>query len=180
MTSHLVSLAAALTIVCAVIAPVAAQESRTVTLAQELVGLLEQRSLEAAAARLDDDEFTAVLYIPGVQILAVSAQYAAPALLHEKIVNQNYRDVYLDLASASVPETKVFIEDMDADGLRPDRRGDDPFDVYTMGTGAGVSFDGEYESRDVSQAQYLQTFSEAETAYERMLEALLAELKKSS
>lgn len=180
MTPHLVSLASTLMIVCAVIAPAAAQESRTVALAQELVGLLEQRSLDSVAARLDENEFTAILYIPGVQILAVSAEYAAPALLNEKIVNHNYRDVYLDLSSASVPQTKVFIEDMDADGLRPDRDGDDPFDVYTKGTGAGVSFDGEYRSRDVEESQYRQTFSDAEAAYARMLEALLQELKQPS
>jgi hypothetical protein len=155
-----------------------AQEPRSIAQTRELVALLQEQKLDAAAARLGDEEFAAVLFIPGVQILAVSAQYAAPPLLEQKIGARSYRDVYLDLASASVPESKVFIEDMNADGLRPDRSGSDPFDLYTKGTGASVSFDGEY--RDLGEAQYRKVFAEAEAAYERMLDALIEELRKPS
>ena len=161
-------------------APAAAQDGPTAPLVAELVDLMTKQQLDAAAVQLDADRFAAVLYIPGVQILAVSAQYAAPALLTEKIATRAYRDVYLDLASASVPESKVFIEDMNADGIKPDRRGDDAFDLYTKGVGQSFVFDGEYRSRNVQEAAYRQAYADAETAYRQMLQALIAELKKVS
>lgn len=162
------------------VVPAAAQDGPTQPLAAELVELLSKQKLDAAATRLGENRYAAVLYIPGVQILAVSAEYAAPALLDEKIMNRSYRDVYLDLASASVPETKVFIEDMNADGIRPDRSGDNPFDMYTYGTGPTYTFDGEYKSRNVTESAYRKAFADAEAAYQQILSALIAELKKTS
>jgi hypothetical protein len=155
-----------------------AQEARSVAQTRELVELLEAQKLDAVAAKLGDEEFAAILYIPGVQILAVSARYGAPSLLDDKIARRTYRDVYLDLASASIPESKVFIEDMNADGLRPDRSGSDPFDLYTKGTAASVMFDGDYRDRGLDEAAYQNAFQAAEAAYERMLSALIEELRK--
>ena len=96
----------------------APQESnKTQALAKQLTDILQTQKLDAIAAKTGEDHFAAILFIPGVQMLVVSARYAAPALLNEKIIGRQYRDVYLDLASASVPDSKLFIEDMQADGL---------------------------------------------------------------
>jgi hypothetical protein len=157
----------------------AGQESKTGPLAQELTTLLASQKRDAIAARLGSEEFVAALYYPGTQLLVIKAKYAAPALLFEKIVSKNYKDAYLDLATASVPDSKIMIEDMKSDGLRVSRGNkNDPFDIVTNGTQAAVQFDGEYKKRKMSETDYLKAFSEADAAYERMLTALVAELKK--
>ena len=112
-------------------AAVAQSEGRTQALAKELSDLLTTQKLDAIATRLTEDTFAAALFFPGVQTLVVSAKYAAPSLLVEKIVNRQYRDVYMDLAAASVPESKVMYEDSQCDGLRRD--GEGRFDIVTVG-----------------------------------------------
>jgi len=157
----------------------AGQDSKTGPLAQELTTLLSSQKRDAVAARLGSEEFVAALYYPGTQLLVIKAKYAAPALLFEKIVSKNYKDAYLDLATASVANTKMMIEDMKSDGLHVARGNkNDPFDIVTNGTQAAVQFDGEYKKRKMSEEDYLKAFSDADSAYERMLTALVAELKK--
>jgi hypothetical protein len=158
--------------------PAAAQESRTIELARELTGLLDRAKLDSIATRRPEstDVFVAALYFPG-QLLVVSSKYAVPALLNEKIVKQLYRDAYIDLNVAVDPATKFFIEDMGADGLRPRREENTPFDIYSKGD-TRFPFDGDWKKRKLSEDAYMATFNEAETTYTRMLEALIAELKK--
>jgi hypothetical protein len=160
----------------------AAQDSQTVSLTKELTALLDRGKLDSVAARVQgsEDAFVAALYFPGSQLLVVSAKYSAPALLREKILLKKYRDVYLDLNSATDPSTRTVIEDLQADGLHARRDADDPFDFYTKGTSARVPFDGQWKKRKVSEADYQKAFSEADAAYTRMLQALIAELKQSA
>jgi hypothetical protein len=113
-------------------------------------------------------------------LLVVSARYAAPPLLNEKIINRQYRDVYMDLAAASVPDSKLMFEDMLGDGLKPDRRGDTPFDIVTRGTGAGFALDGDHKKKKISEEEYLKAFTEFAGEYEKVLAALIAEAKKGS
>lgn len=177
------SLAAVLALVSLLTAaPVASaqDDARTTALARELADLMTKQKLDAIGAKLGEDTFTAALFFPGVQLLVVSAKYAAPPLLNEKIVNRQYRDVYMDLAAASVPDSKLMIEDMLNDGLRRERRGDEPFDIVTRGTGAGFQLDGDYKKKKISEEEYDRAFAGFETEYEKLLTALIAEAKKSS
>jgi hypothetical protein len=158
-----------------------AQESPTQQLARQLTTLLEQKKLDSVAARDPKaaDTFVAALYFPGAQLLVVGAKYSAPALLTEKILRGQYRDVYIDLNAATDPATKVVIEDLYADGLRSRRKNEQPPDAITKGASEQFPFDGQWRKRKVSEDEYLRTFSEAETQYGRMLELLIAELKRS-
>ena len=70
------------------------------------------------------------MYFPGGQLLVVSAKYAAPALLTQKMAAKNYRDIYSDLNSASVAGTKVFIIDQSCDGLVAKPDGDQVADTF--------------------------------------------------
>ena len=173
----------ALLLACAVapVAPLAARQdtNRTQALAKELTDLMQQQKLDALAARLGEDHFAAVLFIPGVQLLVVSARYAAPVLLNERILTKQYREAYLDLASASVPDSKLFIEDMSCDGLRPRRSGSDPFDVVTRGTTASFSLDGDHRAKKISEDEYRRIYADFEGEYEKILTALIAEGRKS-
>lgn len=170
----------ALTLALCAASPVEAQESKTAPLVKELVQLLDSRSLDSAAAKVPgtEDEFVAILYFPEMQMLATLARYSAPTLLVEKIANREYREVYIDLNSASIPASKVFVEDLRSDGLLPRRRAEEPFDIYEKADGTRVLFDGDWKSRKLSEREYLDAYAEAEEKYTKILTVLLAELKK--
>ena len=150
----------------------------TQALAAEFTTLMQQKKLDAAAAQLTDNTFVAALYYPGTELLVVSAEYTAPALLVQKLNAGNFRDIYMDLASASVPSSKILIEDMKADGIRPDRDGDNPFDIVTRGTDAPVNFDGDAGKAKLSDDAYRALFQETEATYTRDLRAMIEQLKK--
>jgi hypothetical protein len=176
------SLAALFALVGLLVTPAAAvaqTDGRTQALAKELSDLMTRQKLDSVAARLGEDTFAAALFFPGAQMLVVSAKYTVPALLNEKIINRQYRDVYMDLAAASVPESKVLIEDWRADGLRPEPD-NDRYDIVTRGVGASFTLDGDHKKKKLTEQQYAQTVADFEKDYESVLTALVAEAKKGS
>lgn len=171
------TLAAALLAACIAV-PLSAQESKSGALALELVKLMQERKLDSIAARhpAAPDQYVALLYFPG-QLLLVSARYSAPALLNEKLVRSEFRDVYMDLYSSAVPDSKVLVTDMGADGLKARREANHPFDSQDM-RGKSIRFDGNWREDKMSESDYLKAFAEADATYVQALEALLAQLKK--
>src|SRR3954451_1408256 len=99
---------------------VSAQDAKSGPLAKQLAAALDSAKLDSIAAPdpSSPGTFVAALYFPNMQLLVVSAKYTAPQLLLAKVDKKDYRDVYSDLNSASVPESKIFIEDLGADGLK--------------------------------------------------------------
>jgi hypothetical protein len=175
-------LVAVLMVACALVraVPGDAQDGKTIALTKELTAALDGAKLDSMAAREmgTEDGFVAALYYPGSQLLVIAATYTAPALLKEKIVLKQYKDVYLDLNAATAPASRRVIEDLKADGLfamRPSPR--DPFDFYTKGTAPRVPFDGDWKKLKISQDEYMKVFAEADAEYARMLQSLLAEAK---
>jgi hypothetical protein len=160
--------------------PAIAQEAKSGALVKELTDLLSQRKLDSVAARHPGgaDQFVAALFFPG-QLLVISARTTAPAVVNEKLVRHEFRDVYIDLNSASIPESRVMITDGGADGLRPRREPNQPFDMQDAG-GKSVRFNGNWREQKVSEQDYMKTFSAADDAYVAALQALVAELKKAS
>ena len=180
MTRSQSAVALVLMLTAGLATPVAVPQdsNQTQALAKQLTDLMTTQKVDAVATRMGEDHFAAVLFIPGVQMLVVSARYAAPPLLNEKISARQYRDVYLDLASASIPDSKLFIEDMQANGLRPDRDGESPFDVVTKGTAAAFSCDGDHKKKKISEDEYRRTYADFEGAYTKILTALLEQARK--
>ena len=171
-----------LVLVCALVAStwmLHAQEPRTAALAKELTSLLAQRKLDSIAARSPAaaDQFVAALFFPG-QLLVISAKTSAPAVLNEKLVRREFRDVYIDLNSASIPESRIMITDGGADGLRSRREPNRPFDMHDA-AGKGIRFDGNWREDKMSEQDYMKVFSQADEAYFSALQALVAELKKA-
>ena len=162
-------------------APAAGQDANSAALAKQLAGALDQAKLESVAAKLGDapDAFAAALYFSGSELLVVSARYSAPSLLVDKIEKKAYRDVYLDLNGAPLPDSKVFIEDLGADGLKERPESGQPSDTYEAGK-VRVSFDGEAKKQKMSDEEYAKAYSRAEADYVKILSALLANLKKIS
>jgi hypothetical protein len=163
------------------VASALAQEPKSAALAKQLAAALDASQLDAMAAKdpSSPDTFIGVLYFKGLQLLAVSAKYAAPSLLVDKIAKKNYRDVYIDLNSASVQDTKVFIEDLGADGLKAKHEDNTPFDTYES-AGKRTAFDGDWKKQKLSEQEYLKIFSDSDARYSQMLTALIAQLRPPS
>jgi hypothetical protein len=163
--------------------PVAAraQDAKSADLAKQLAQLLDEKKLDAIATADAQNAgvFAAALYYPGTELLVVSAKYAAPSLLTDKIAQKNYRDVYVDLNSASVAGSKIFVMDIGADGLVPKPKGDAPPDSVERGT-TSISFDGEYKKAKMTEAEYTKAFAQADADYAQILQQLIAKLKSGT
>lgn len=159
-------------------ASAAAQGPRSASAAKELAAALDAAKLDsiAAADPSDPETFAAALYFPGSQLLVVSAKYAAPPLLVDKIANKNYRDVYIDLNSASVAGSKVFIIDQSCDGLVADPNGDQVADTYEAGS-TQLAFDGDWKKAKLSEEEYKKSFADADERYAKILSLLAAQVK---
>jgi hypothetical protein len=155
--------------------------AKSALLAKQLAAALDSAKLDsiAAADPSTPDTFVAALYFANMQLLVVSAKYTAPLLLQAKVEKKDYRDVYIDLNSASVPESKVFVEDLGADGLKAKREDNQPFDTFEQ-AGKRTVFDSDWKKQKLTEQDYMKAFSGADDQYAKILTALLAQLKKTS
>lgn len=171
-------LAAALTTVFTVGA--AAQEPQSAAPAKELAGLLASKKLESIAARMPDsrEEFVGALAFPG-QLMVVWAKTTAPAIVNEKLIRKEYREVYIDLNSASVVESRHFVTDLGPDGLRakPEQK-QGPADTHDLGA-KSMRFDGNWREDKMSEADYMKAHAEADAGYAKAVQALIDEIKKA-
>jgi hypothetical protein len=156
-----------------------AQESRSAQLATELTKLLDTLKLDAVAAKVQDDQYVGALYFPGSQLLVVQARYIVPERMDAQLAGKNYRDVYIDLNSASIKDSKTLIADLGANGLQSSRRNNMPYDTVDAG-GKSYAFDGDWDRAKMSEQEYMKAFATSEAEYARMLEALVGQLKKTS
>jgi hypothetical protein len=148
---------------------------RSATLAKQLTTALTEQRLEAIAAQdpAAPDRFVAALFFPNAQLLVISARYASPALLQARLIHKQYRDVYLDLQASPVPNSSVFIQDMNADGLSFSR--DQTPDLLYNGNAAPTIFDGDWRKHNLSEKEYEQQVAAADERYSRLLEILLVQ-----
>jgi hypothetical protein len=155
--------------------PALAQESKSAALAGELTALLDQMKLDSVAGQYAD-QVVGALYIPGTQLLVVTAKSSAhfDPMLKQKA----YRDVYIDLNG--IPDTtKVFIQDLGANGLRFKRENNQPYDSVDDG-GKTISFDGDWGKAKISEQEYTKAWQTYDDRYTQILQALIAALKKPS
>jgi hypothetical protein len=178
--AHAFAIVIILTLFASVVPGQVAVQDRSAALVKELTGLLQQHKLDSIAARhpAAADQFVAALYFPG-QLLVVWARTTAPAVVNEKLIRREFRDVYIDLNSASIPESRVMISDGGADGLRPTRVADRAFDMHDA-QGKGTRFDGNWREDRMSEQDYMKIYTQADREYVTALEALLSELKKKT
>jgi hypothetical protein len=156
-----------------------AQDSKSVALAKQLASALEAGKLDSIAARDGEgDVFVAALYFPG-QLLVISGKYSVPQLLADRLGKKEYRDVYMDLMGTAAADSKVFIQDPGADGLRAKRDENQPFDIVDIG-GKQTMFNSDWKAQKLSEQDYQKVFSDADERYAKILTALLAQVKKTS
>jgi hypothetical protein len=158
----------------------AAQESKSTALAKDLTALLDAAKLTAIAAKdgSDPEAFVAAMYFSGSQLLIVSAKYSPAVLLNDKLANKDYQEVYIDLNSASVASTRVFVEDLGADGLKAEHEEGTAFDSIDRG-GKRTLFNASWrKEQKLSDEQYAKLFADADALYSRLLQALITQAKK--
>jgi hypothetical protein len=167
--------------VLAVPAVTYAQDQKSADLAKQLAQLLDDKKMDSVAAAdpKAPDTFAAALYFPGTQLLAVSAKYSAPQLLNDKLQKKDYHDIYVDLSSASIAGSKVFVMDTFADGLIAKPKGDNPADSIERAAGT-ASFDGDFKKAKQTEAEYGKAFDEADAAYAHILQILINKLKSGT
>lgn len=158
----------------------AAQEPQSAAPAKELAQLLSSKKLDSIAARMPDsrEEFVGALTFPG-QLMVVWARTTAPAVVNEKLLRKEYREVYMDLNSASVIETRHFVTDLGPDGLKAkpaSKQG--PSDSHDLGA-KSMRFDGSWREDKMSEADYMKAHAEADAAYAKAIQALIDEVKKA-
>ena len=98
--------------------------------------------------------------------------------MNETIGKKEYREAYLDLSSASVPGSKVFVEDLGANGLVVKPKDNEAFDTYEV-AGKRIAFDGDWKNQKLSEEEYVKLFSTAEELYSHMVTTLLAALRRT-
>jgi hypothetical protein len=163
------------------VAPARAGEesSKSAAVAQALVKHLEGAKQQYIAVR-DPNEanrYVAAMFFPGLQLLVISAQYSAPALMNEKLYQGKFQDVYVDLHSASVRGSRIMIEDLLADGLARAKGRNRPPDSFES-DGKRVVFDFDWRKQKLSEDEYFKALDRADEQYSRMLGLLLAATKK--
>ena len=162
--------------------PVAASaqdQSQSAALASELAKLLDEMKLDSVAAQQGPDQYVGALYFPGTQLLVISGKFSGAARMKDLLTRKDYREVYLDLSSASDQKSRTFIMDLGANGLRFRREDNQPFDTADI-AGRSVTFDGEWGRAKLTEQEYRKTYSSTDAQYAQMLEALIAALKKPS
>ena len=168
-------------LIATVFSPIAiAQEPQSAAPAKELAQLLTAKKLDSIAARMPDsrEEFVGALTFPG-QLMVVWARTTAPAVVNEKLIRKEYREVYMDLNSASVLETRHFVTDLGPDGLKAkpaSKQG--PSDSHDLGAKT-MRFDGSWREDKMSEADYMKAHAEADAAYAKAIQALIEEVKKA-
>ena len=159
-----------------------AQEAKSADLVKQLTQVLDaektgqhRRRRSAVAGNLRRG---AVLFGQPV-VDGLGQVFAAPTLLVDKIAKKDYREVYIDLSSASVAGSKLFVIDTNADGLNPKPGDDQPFDTAERGN-AQYSFDGNWKKAKMTEADYMKAFAEVDGAYAHALTLLTAQAKVGS
>ena len=156
-----------------------AKASKSSTSAAALAKHLAEAKLQYIATRdpAEPGRFVAAMHIPGGSLMLVSAKYASPALLNEKVLLGKFQDAYIDLNSASELASRILCEDLKSDGFALSKPKDLLRDSYETG-GKRIVFDFDWRKQKLTQAEYFTTLEQADAQYARMLDLLLAEAQK--
>jgi hypothetical protein len=159
-------------------APAAAQSSQSAALAEDLSKKMTASKLTYLAAPDSSapDRFVGVFHIPQIELRLVAGQYTAPTLMNESILKQAWQDAYVELSSASVPNTRIIIDDLQANGLKANPGKGGAPDAFVNGS-KRVDFNGEWNAQKITETQYREAFAKAEAEYVRALQLLLAQIK---
>jgi hypothetical protein len=160
--------------------PAAAQPPKSADLALALGKKMSAAELTYLVAPdiAAPDRFVGAFHIPEVELRVVSAQYSAPAYLKEHVLKEEYQEAYVELSSGSELESRTFIDDLSADGLRPEPPKGMAGDTYEVGR-TTVTFDKDWRSQKLTEDAYKKAFAKAEAEYIRVLTILTGQIGQS-
>lgn len=153
--SPIVHLSAALFLSGGVALP-QAQSFASTDAVRGLTRALEHRGLDAIATAdpAEPGTFVAALYIPGGQLLVVSARDPSVDGVAHRIALRQYREVYLNLQGTPTLEGKFFVQDADADGILSALAGTGSVDVLYEDSARRIMFNGEIQAQHLTPAEY--------------------------
>jgi len=177
-----VALVPLLVFVASLTAAVRSQESQSSLKATVVAKLLDTLKLDAVAAIEDQQtgRFAAALYYPGTQLLVVSAVHPQPDVAAQRLAERKYRDVYLDLQGSATRKGRLFVLDLEADGLKRTREGGAAFDQTYIDGANQISYDGDWKTQKMTPAQYDERFQRDDKRYAEILAALEHELTRQA
>lgn len=156
----------------------AKQDSTSRALVRELTTILGASKFESLAAEdpTRPGHMMAVLYLPRVQLLMIAGRCDAIEAMRARLAAKAYRDVYADLHACAIGDSRLFIQDMGADGLgRQPARDGSAFDIVYERMSRQTKFDGDFKGQGLSAQEYDQRFITIETEYARLLSVLVSE-----
>jgi hypothetical protein len=160
--------------------PSLAQESKSAPLAAELCKLLDAQKLDSVAARQVGDQYVGALYFSGAQLLVVKGKFPSASRMDDLLTKKEFKEVYMDLSGATDQQTRQFVMDLGANGLRFKRDDNQPYDTADVGSKT-YKFDGEWGGKaKITEEEYRKTYAQIDEEYAQMLQALIAQLKKPS
>jgi len=119
------------------------------------------------------------LYFAGAQLLVVKGKFPSFSRMDDLLTKKEFKEVYMDLSGASDQQTRSFVMDLGANGLRFRREDNQPFDTVDVGS-KSYKFDGEWGKAKITEAEYRKTYAQIDEEYAQMLQVLIAQLKKPS
>jgi hypothetical protein len=143
--------------------------------AQRLLRTLQQKQLTHAAAKdpAEAGRYVAAMRVGDGLLLVVSAHYAQPALLNERLYRGDFEGVYRELNAAGTREGKLFVQDLGQPGLALRRADGEPFDVVYEAVVEQTAFDGDWKAKKASKDDYRAACKAADQRYAAALEALM-------
>jgi len=151
---------------------------------KELIDLMTTAGATAFAVKDPEREgrFAAVLLVPGVQLMVISAKYERTTDIEYWIYNKDFMSIYMELKSGQLSSEKFFVEDTRADGLVLQPEEGLAGDAVTVEDQA-QQFDGKFTERPrrnddrIPTADYYKAFSDADARYTRLLGLLIEGMK---
>jgi hypothetical protein len=163
-------------------APVAVSTEK----AKQVVALMTERKLETFAARIGETsgQYVAVLLVPNVQLLLVSAKYTRDNDIEYSLYHKQYQNAYQDLRSGVFGSERFFVDDAQNNGLVA-IPGKNPQHDAIMIEKERITFDGMFGDGKGRNAKkpltevYMKAFADADTRYAGLLDILIAQLKSA-
>jgi uncharacterized protein YeaO (DUF488 family) len=126
----------------------------------------------AAADPAEPGTFVAALYIPGSQLLVVSARHPSAEAVADRIAMRRFREVYQDLQGTPTPRDKFFLQDSRADGILSAFPGSRDVDVLYEDGVRRTLFNGDIDAQHLTSAEYDAKLAAADARYARLLTLL--------
>jgi hypothetical protein len=141
-----------------------------------LLTSMSGKQLQAIAVRhpAEPGRYVAARLYPGVQLLLISAKTDATAYMDAKLAERAYAEVYVALHQG-IPESKLFIQDMGADGLRGGDGGLADI-VYERGKDQHV-LNGDHRAARMSSSEYSKLVADTDSRYAELLTILIEAAK---